>query len=136
MRQRFRQEELGNVKPLRSSLWILPFADSSFDVVAMNGVLEWVATGQSGDPREIQERALKNAFRLLRPGGCFTWESRTAMLWGTSSATRIPIAAYRGSPFFPGDWRTGIRGAPGRKTGTAIISIRAPATEVVGAGRL
>ena len=71
MKQRFAQEGLANVKPLRSSLWVLPFANESFDLVAMNGVLEWVPSGQQGDPRELQLRALRNAFNLLRPGGHF-----------------------------------------------------------------
>jgi SAM-dependent methyltransferase len=69
MRHRFSQEELRNVKIIRSSLWTLPFADSSFDLVAMNGVLEWVAAGREGDPRELQNQALKNAYSLLRDGG-------------------------------------------------------------------
>jgi SAM-dependent methyltransferase len=69
MQQRFSQEGLSNVQIVRSSLWTLPFAPESFDLVAMNGVLEWVAEGRVEDPKKLQERALKNAFRLLRPGG-------------------------------------------------------------------
>jgi SAM-dependent methyltransferase len=69
MQQRFAQEGIANVRVVRSSLWTLPFAPGSFDLVAMNGVLEWVAQGVDGDPEELQERALKNALRLLRPGG-------------------------------------------------------------------
>jgi SAM-dependent methyltransferase len=69
MRQRFAQEKLKNIKILRSSLWVLPFATESMDLVAMNGVLEWVAEGQVGDPTELQERALRKVFKLLRPGG-------------------------------------------------------------------
>ncbi len=69
MRHRFRQERLDNVKILRSSLWSLPFAAGSFDLAAMNGVLEWVAEGLAGDPGQLQEAALKNVFRMLRPGG-------------------------------------------------------------------
>lgn len=69
MRQRFGQENLSNVKIVRSSVWTLPFAPESFDLVAMNGVLEWVPEGQTEDPAVLQKRALMNAFRLLRPGG-------------------------------------------------------------------
>jgi SAM-dependent methyltransferase len=71
MRQRFAQEGLSHVKVVRSSLWTLPFPPASFDLVLMNGVLEWVAEGRSGDPREIQLQALRNVHRLLRPGGAF-----------------------------------------------------------------
>lgn len=70
MRRRFAQEGLSNIKVLRSSLWNLPFAPNSFDLVVMNGVLEWVAEGMTGDPGEVQERALRNAATMLRPGGC------------------------------------------------------------------
>ena len=69
MKQRFRQERIDNVTLIRSSLWTLPFARETFDLVAMNGVLEWVAEGREGDPRELQKRALQNAWSMLRPGG-------------------------------------------------------------------
>ena len=69
MQQRFTQEKLSNIKLFRSSIWALPFAPESFDLIAMNGVLEWVAEGCTGDPGEVQEAALANVFRLLRPGG-------------------------------------------------------------------
>jgi SAM-dependent methyltransferase len=71
MRRRFSQEGLTNVKPLRSSLWVLPFAKNSFDMVAMNGVLEWVAVGQEGNPKELQTRALQNVYRMLKQDGYF-----------------------------------------------------------------
>jgi SAM-dependent methyltransferase len=69
MQHRFRQERLDNIKVVRTSLWELPFAAESFDLVAMNGVLEWVAEGRSGDPEQLQMDALRNAIRVLRPGG-------------------------------------------------------------------
>lgn len=66
---RFRQEGLENVHILRTSLWDLPFASERFDLIVMNGVLEWVAQGRSGNPRELQRAALRKAAKLLRPGG-------------------------------------------------------------------
>lgn len=69
MRQRFEQEAIRNVRIIQASLWDLPFPVGSFDLVVMNGVLEWVATGRQGDPKRLQETALKAAARLLRPGG-------------------------------------------------------------------
>jgi SAM-dependent methyltransferase len=71
MQLRFAQEGLSNVNVLRSSLWILPFLKDSFDLVAMNGVLEWVATGVPGNPGELQKRALENVYNLVRPDGYF-----------------------------------------------------------------
>jgi SAM-dependent methyltransferase len=69
MQRRFSQEGLSNVKVVRSSVWDVPFGPESFDLVAMNGVLEWVAEGSAEDPRELQLKALQRAYRLLRPGG-------------------------------------------------------------------
>jgi SAM-dependent methyltransferase len=70
MQQRFAQEKLSNIQILRTSLWTLPFAPESFDMAVMNGVLEWVPEGREEDPRELQLKALKRIWQLLRPGGC------------------------------------------------------------------
>jgi SAM-dependent methyltransferase len=69
MRQRFAQEKLSNIKILRSSVWVLPLEKASFDLVALNGVLEWVAEGGQEDPGQMQMSALKQVYSLLRPGG-------------------------------------------------------------------
>jgi SAM-dependent methyltransferase len=69
LQQRFAQERLSNIKIIRSSIWVLPFAPESFDLVAMNGVLDRVAEGWTGDPGDLQECALKKILGLLRPGG-------------------------------------------------------------------
>jgi len=47
----------------------LPFPSGHFDLVVLNGVLEWAPTSRAGDPQEIQENLLKEAYRVLRPGG-------------------------------------------------------------------
>jgi len=69
MRQRFAQERIRNVRIIRTSLWDVPLPPCSCNLVALNGVLEWVATGRTGDPRQLQLLALKKAFQLLAPGG-------------------------------------------------------------------
>jgi SAM-dependent methyltransferase len=69
MSKRFDQEGLRNVRIVRTSLWDLPFAAESFDLIVMNGVLEWVAQGRAGNPRSLQQSALRTARKLLRPGG-------------------------------------------------------------------
>jgi SAM-dependent methyltransferase len=69
MRHRFTQTGLSNVRVVRSSIWKLPFAPASFGLIAMNGVLEWVAEGQAKDPRRVQQSALEKMCRLLEPGG-------------------------------------------------------------------
>lgn len=81
MQERFRQEGLSNVTLSRTSLWKLPFQKESFDLVVMNGVLEWVPGGRDDDPRDAQLTALRKAYSLLRPGGCLYVgiENRTAL---------------------------------------------------------
>jgi SAM-dependent methyltransferase len=69
MRERFKQENLPNVHVVQTSLWDLPFPDGSFDLVCMDGVLQCVAQGRAGDPRDVQLSALRRAARLLRSGG-------------------------------------------------------------------
>lgn len=47
----------------------LPFPDETFDVVVMNGVLEWMPRSQSGNPTEVQRRTLREVARVLKPRG-------------------------------------------------------------------
>ena len=81
MQCRFAQEGLRNVKVLRSSLWNIPFGPESFDLVSLNGVLEWVATGRPGNPEQLQQAALNKAFELLRPGGYLYVGIENRMPW-------------------------------------------------------
>lgn len=69
MRQRFEQESLRNIRIVQTSLWDLPFPEGSFDLIVLNGVLEWVAQGRAGNPRDVQLAALRVVARLLRRGG-------------------------------------------------------------------
>jgi SAM-dependent methyltransferase len=88
MRHRFTQESISNVKLVRSSLWTLPFPAASFDLIAMNGVLEWIPVGREGNPQELQQQALNKAFDLLRPGG--------SLYVGIEN--RLPISYFIGAP--------------------------------------
>lgn len=48
----------------------LPFADKTFDIVFLNGVLEWIPEYNNGeDPRDVQLRFLKEIKRILKPDG-------------------------------------------------------------------
>jgi ubiquinone/menaquinone biosynthesis C-methylase UbiE/thiamine kinase-like enzyme len=47
----------------------LPFPDNSFDAVLLNGVLEWVPVGATGDPTEAQRVFLREVARVLRDDG-------------------------------------------------------------------
>jgi len=70
MKTRFQQEQRNNITLVRGDLLNLPFPESSFDLVVMSGVLEWVPlTDKNANPKDVQMVALKNAFRVLKPGG-------------------------------------------------------------------
>jgi ubiquinone/menaquinone biosynthesis C-methylase UbiE len=64
------QEGIQNIHSVQGSIFSLPFPDNYFDLVMLNGVLEWIGTF-SGDtpPLVMQERALKEISRVLQPKG-------------------------------------------------------------------
>ena len=62
-------EGLNNLSFIHAGDGPLPFPDASFDVVVLNGVLEWVPDGTDGDPREVQLRYLREVARVLRENG-------------------------------------------------------------------
>ncbi|MBE0569159.1 MAG: class I SAM-dependent methyltransferase [Deltaproteobacteria bacterium] len=67
---RARQCGLSNVAPAQASATALPYPDASFDIVAFNGVLEWLgAMDIKKNPKDIQLQALREAHRVLVPGG-------------------------------------------------------------------
>lgn len=47
----------------------LPFEDNVFDIVVVNGVLEWVPCGSKDDPRTAQLKFLREIRRVLRESG-------------------------------------------------------------------
>jgi SAM-dependent methyltransferase len=67
---RFAQDGIGNVTVVRGDGLRLPFAESAFDLVVVNGVLEWVpdlAVGRT--PRTAQLDFLRGVGSVLRAGG-------------------------------------------------------------------
>lgn len=51
----------------------LPFADQSFDVVIINGVLEYAGLAEGINPEQVQANVLREAHRLLTPNGWVYW---------------------------------------------------------------
>jgi len=67
---RVNQEHIKNITPIMASAVKLPFDSNCFDVVAFNGVLEWLgAIDQNVEPIVFQIKALEGAYKILKPGG-------------------------------------------------------------------
>jgi ubiquinone/menaquinone biosynthesis C-methylase UbiE len=63
------QEACPNAFYVRSHGARLPLADATFDLVTMNGVLEWAALYSDGDPRSLQVAMLRELRRVAREDG-------------------------------------------------------------------
>jgi len=64
------QDKIDNITTAQGSLLSLPFPDGFFDVVVLNGVLEWVGTfSQEQPPLVLQHGALTEIARVLQPNG-------------------------------------------------------------------
>lgn len=65
------QEGSGNILPVfGGDSARLPFKDASFDLVVLNGVLEWLGLfDEHKDPRDVQLERLREIRRVLKPDG-------------------------------------------------------------------
>lgn len=64
------KNKLSNVDVFVGDIFDLPLRRGSFDLVAMNGILEWVGkTDRFKDPRAAQVACLRICRDLLKPGG-------------------------------------------------------------------
>jgi SAM-dependent methyltransferase len=67
---RLDQEGVKNVDLLHTTLRVLPFSKGTFDLIVLNGVLEWVRQWRSSrTSTEAQIEALKDLRQLLKPHG-------------------------------------------------------------------
>jgi len=68
---RQQQEKIPNIKFIRADWLDLPFPSNCLDLVAANGVLEWVGlSDHSKKVRSLQLQFLKEVNRVLKPSGC------------------------------------------------------------------
>ena len=70
LKKRAEKEGLKNIEVYVGDIFDLPFENESFDLIVMNGLLEWVGvTDRYDNPREAQIACLKICRGLLRKGG-------------------------------------------------------------------
>ena len=67
--QRKIKMKLDNVTIIHGCIRRLPFADGSVDLLACNGVLEWIGAGTTGDVRQVQLQFLREIHRVLKDDG-------------------------------------------------------------------
>jgi len=66
------QEKRNNIIYILSNILDLPFDNEQFNIIIMNGVLEWVGVSRKdGDPIDLQKKALSIVYELLVHGGYF-----------------------------------------------------------------
>lgn len=64
------QEKKENLYLVQSDVMYLPFLDETFDIISMNGVLEWIGIAKMDSKvSELQLQVLSDVFRILKPGG-------------------------------------------------------------------
>lgn len=71
--QKIRQEQDGikNIRFVRADCLRLPFPGEYFNLVSVNGVLEWIGTSDySQNPKKLQVGFLREVSRVLKPDGC------------------------------------------------------------------
>jgi SAM-dependent methyltransferase len=68
--KRFTQEQCHNIIPIRSDIDHLPFSEGAFDLIILNGVLEWLPFNRKYEnPRKAQLHYLKLLKKLLKKDG-------------------------------------------------------------------
>src|SRR3989344_2203517 len=71
LKLRAEKEGLKNIKVNVGDIFDEPFEKESFDLIVMNGLLEWVgATNRFNDPRQAHLKSLRICRNLLKKGGC------------------------------------------------------------------
>lgn len=120
LRRRVESEKFTNVTLFSGDLFDLPLPENSFDVIAMNGILEWVGLNSSfKNPRDAQVEALKICHRLLKSGGYLYVgiENRWALAYlRGKDHSGIRYTSYM--PRFLADWYCRIRGLGAYRTYT------------------
>ena len=106
---RLEQERLQNVDLIQTTFAVLPFSPETFDLIVLNGVLEWIRDSHgSGSASDAQVSLLSDLRRLLKPRGVLVIGSENRI--GYTSFLRRPLRAHSGHRLFP--WLDSLSSKP------------------------
>ncbi|MBU2568270.1 MAG: class I SAM-dependent methyltransferase [Elusimicrobia bacterium] len=69
IRERIKNGNVNNISLIQEPFLSARLAENSFDLILLNGVLEWTAINEAGDFENVHQRVLSRAFSLLKNGG-------------------------------------------------------------------
>ena len=99
---RKKQDRLRNLQLVcAGDCQFLPFPEDSFNLVVVNGVLEWVPSGLPGNPRTVQKAFLKEIRRVLKPEGCLFLGIENRYAWKTWAMNPDGHTGLRFVPWLP-----------------------------------
>ena len=100
VKERMRERNIGNVGLAVANGLSIPFKDRTFDLVIMNGVLEWLGLkGNGSSPKRLQEQGLRECVRVLKERG--TLYLAVENRWYPKYALRDPHAGIPAVDFLP-----------------------------------
>ena len=96
MAQRAAQDGLDRFLAINGDINNIPFAPEQFDVIVVNGVLEWAAMADlRGNPTDVQIRFLERLRRLLKPDGMIYLAIENRIGWNELRG----VADHSGLPY-------------------------------------
>jgi len=104
-----RHQKIENLRFFHSDIESLPFKDNTFDVVFLNGVVEWLGVkNKNKNPRDDQTEDISKLRKLLKPGGTMYIgiENRFSPAYLFSGRDHNGLKYTSFMPRFLADWTT------------------------------
>lgn len=101
------------------------FSEGQFDLIVLNGVLEWIPYGMEGDPRDIQLETLRKLKSLLKPDGVLYVAIENRVAWNYFLGKKDDHSGLKFTSFMPrpvADWYCRKKKGEGYRTYTYSFS--------------